>query len=111
MDRISIANKVKQQILKYIKENIRDKFPQIVDDMLLKHGTVFYMNGYDGSEFDFYVNNRTCEFVSFYRKPTRRFFDVYVSCNGIITGFAYLEEGHGEAIHLEPRHIGEKEAK
>lgn len=105
MDRISIANKVKQQILKYIKENIRDRFPQIVDDMLLKHGTVFYMNGYDGSEFDFYVNNRTCEFVSFYRKPTRRFFDVYVSCNGIIRGRVYLDVGDDVGIAVEQGYV------
>lgn len=73
--------------------------------MLLKHGTVFYMNGYDGSEFDFYVNNRTCEFVSFYRKPTRRFFDVYVSCNGIFRGRVYLDVGDDVGIAVEQWYV------
>lgn len=39
------------------------------------------------------------------------FFKVYVIRDGKITGFAYLEEGHGEAIHLEPKHVGAEEAK
>jgi hypothetical protein len=69
------------------------------------------MNANDGTGFDFSMNDRTCEFMSFYKSSTYGFFKVYVTRDGKITGFAYLEEGHGEAIHLEPRHIGEKEAK
>lgn len=92
MDRISIANKVKQQILKYNKDNIRDRFPKITDDMLLENGVVYYMNGNDGTCFDFEMNDRTCEFMSFYKSSNYGFFKIFVSRDGLIDGYAYLEK-------------------
>lgn len=108
---MSTANIVKQQVLDYIKENIRNRFPEITDDMLIENGTVYYMNGNDGTKFDFDMNDRTCEFMSFYKSSNYGFFKVYVTRSGVIDGYAYLEEGHGEAIRLEPKHVGAEEAK
>lgn len=108
---MSTADRVKRQVLDYIKSSIRDRFPEITDSMLTENGTIFYMNGNDGTKFDFDMNDRTCEFMSFYKSSNYGFFKVYVTRDGKITGFAYLEEGHGEAIHLEPKNVGEKEAK
>lgn len=108
---MSTADRVKQQVLDYIRDNIRDRFPEIKDDMLIENGVVYYMNGNDGTSFDFAMNDRTCEFMSFYKSSNYGFFKVYVTRDGKITGFAYLEEGYGEAIHLEPKNVGEKEAK
>lgn len=108
---MSTANRVKQQVLDYIRDNIRDRFPEITDDMLLENGVVYYMNGNDGTGFDFNVNDRTCEFMSFYNSSDYGFFKVYVTRSGLIYGYAYLEDGHGEAIRLEPKHVGEEEAK
>lgn len=79
--------------------------------MLIENGTVFYMNGNDGTGFDFDMNDRTCEFISFYKSSNYGFFKVYVTRSGLIDGYAYLEEGHGEAIRLEPTHVGAEEAK
>lgn len=108
---MSTANVVKQQVLDYIKENIRNRFPEITDDMLIENGTIYYMNGNDGTNFDFDMNDRTCEFMSFYKSSDYGFFKVYVTRSGVIDGYAYLEEGHGEAIRLEPKHVGAEEAK
>lgn len=108
---MSTADRVKQQVLDYIKENVRDRFPEIKDDMLIENGVVYYMNGNDGTGFDFDMNDRTCEFMSFYKSTDYGLFKVYVTCDGKITGFAYLEEGHGEAIRLAPKHVGAEEAK
>lgn len=79
--------------------------------MLIENGTVFYMNGNDGTGFDFSMNDRTCELMSFYKSSNYGFFKIFVTRSGLIDGYAYLEEGHGEAIHLEPKNVGEKEAK
>lgn len=98
-------------MLDYIKSNIRDRFPEITDDMLIENGTVFYMNGNDGTGFDFSMNDRTCELMSFYKSSNYGFFKIFVTRSGLIDGYAYLEEEHGEAIHLEPKNVGEKEAK
>lgn len=108
---MSTANRVKQQVLDYIKSSIRDRFPEITDSMLIENGTIFYMNGNDGTNFDFDMNDRTCEFMSFYKSSNYGFFKVYVTRSGLIDGYAYLEEGHGEAIRLEPKHVGAEEAK
>lgn len=108
---MTTADRVKQQVLDYIKSNIRDRFPEIKDDMLIENGTVFYMNGNDGTGFDFSMNDRTCEFMSFYKSAEYGFFKIFVTRSGLIDGYAYLEDGHGEAIRLEPKHVGEKEAK
>ena len=108
---MSTADRVKQQVLDYIKSSIRDRFPEITDSMLIENGTIFYMNGNDGTNFDFDMNDRTCEFMSFYKSSNYGFFKVYVTRSGLIDGYAYLEEGHGEAIRLEPKHVGAEEAK
>lgn len=108
---MSTAERVKQQVLNYIRENIRDRFPEITDDMLLENGVVYYMNGNDGTCFDFEMNDRTCEFMSFYKSSNYGFFKIFVTRDGLIDGYAYLEEGYGESIRLEPEHVGEKEAK
>lgn len=108
---MSTANNVKQQVLTYIRENIRERFPEITDDMLIENGVVYYMNGNDGTGFDFDMNDRTCEFMSFYKSSNYGFFKVYVTRSGLIDGYAYLEDGHGEAIRLEPKHVGAEEAK
>lgn len=49
------------------------------------------MNANDGTNFDFGMNDRTCEFMSFYKSSNYGFF--------------------GEAIRLEPKHVGAEEAK
>lgn len=108
---MSTADRVKQQVLDYIKSSIRDRFSEITDSMLIENGTIFYMNGNDGTNFDFDMNDRTCEFMSFYKSSNYGFFKVYVTRSGVIDGYAYLEEGHGEAIRLEPKHVGAEEAK
>lgn len=108
---MSTADRVKQQVLDYIKSSIRDRFSEITDSMLIENGTIFYMNGNDGTNFDFDMNDRTCEFMSFYKSSNYGFFKIFVTRSGLIDGYAYLEEGHGEAIHLEPKNVGEKEAK
>lgn len=38
---MSTADRVKQQVLNYIRENIRDRFPEVTDSMLIDNGTVF----------------------------------------------------------------------
>lgn len=108
---MSTADNVKQQILNYIRENIRDRFPEVTDSMLLDNGTIFYMNANDGTMFDFSMNDRTCDFMSFYKSSNYGFFKIFVTRSGLIDGYAYLEEGHGEAIRLEPKHVGAEEAK
>ena len=40
---MSTADRVKQQVLDYIRGNIRDRFPEITDSMLLDNGAIYDM--------------------------------------------------------------------
>lgn len=59
----TIINKV----IEYIKK-AREMLPEVTDDMLYGNGAIYYMNGNDGTAFDWEANDRCCEFYMFYRK-------------------------------------------
>jgi len=59
-------NKILKEIQKIIADSIRENLPSVTPDMLEKQGTVFYMNGNNGTEFDWYVNERLSNFMVFY---------------------------------------------
>ena len=44
----------------------REMYPNITNDMLDSNGAIYYMNGNDGTDFDWNVNDRLCEFYVFH---------------------------------------------
>ena len=93
------GNRIKEQILRYI-DNVREKYPQVTDEMLCGEGVVYYMNGNDGTEFDWNWNDRCCEFFQFYKETELGFIKVYVNSDDTLSGYVWLDNGYGEAIHL-----------
>lgn len=57
---IQITKEV-EKVINFINE-CRKEFPDVKDSDLEKGGAIFYMNGNDGTDFDWEVNNRLCEF-------------------------------------------------
>ena len=58
-----------QHIIEKIKTvfaDIREKYPLITDEDLCSKGAIFYMNGNDGTAFDWGVNGRCCEFYMYH---------------------------------------------
>ncbi len=49
-----------------IAENLKEYLPNVDKGNLEENGTVYYMNGKNGTEFDWYVNNRISDFMVFY---------------------------------------------
>ena len=96
-----------ERIIKNIKEYIahaRKRFPEITDDMLYTEDTtefIFYMNGNDGTHFDYFVNSRLCEFCVFYKETGMGFIKVFVNANDPVTGYIYPDNGEGDAITLD----------
>lgn len=45
----------------------RSMYPNITDEMLYSNGAIHYMNGNDGTEFDWRLNGRLCEFYIFHK--------------------------------------------
>lgn len=87
----------------------RKLVPEIGDEKLLSEGQkelIFYMNGNDGTEFDFVENGRVCEFMMFYKSTGMGFIKVYISREGIIYGFIYNEDtklSQEPMMKLEPK--------
>lgn len=74
-------------------------------------GKIFYRNSNDGTQFDWEENDRTCEFMSFYKSTDMGVFRVWVQEDGYITGFLYPDQGKGVPIELDPEFIGRDEAE
>lgn len=90
----------------------RNKYmPDVKDEELCDYGAFYYMNGNDGTDFDWNCNGRVCEIMQFYKTTELGLLKVYPHADGYIYGYIYGDEGRGEAIVIEPEYIGEKKAK
>ena len=103
-----------QEIIEKIKAvfaEIRAKYPQIKDEDLFGGGAIFYMNGNDGTDFDWNANGRCCEFYM-YHKNEIGFIKLYVEVGDAYTAYVYpngemsaAEEtkgrlGEGDSLYL-----------
>lgn len=59
-------DKIITEIKKIINENIKEYLPKVTSDDLEEGGMIYYMNANNGTEFDWYVNDRICNFMVFY---------------------------------------------
>lgn len=78
--------------IKRIFEKYRKMCPGITDDMLLDSGAIYYMNGNDGTDFDWRYNGRLCEFCIYFKNEIG-FIKVFVNCNNKIDVFIYRNAG------------------
>lgn len=70
----------------------RKMYPDITDDMLDSNGAIFYMNGNDGTSFDWNVNERLCEFYIFH-KNEMGFIKSFINKNNTIEMYIYENGG------------------
>lgn len=80
-----------QQIIEKIKEvfaDIRKKYPQITDTDLLDNGAIYYMNGNDGTDFDWNANQNTSEFYMYHNNEIG-FIKLYVNVGDTYTAYVY----------------------
>ncbi len=59
-------NRILNEIKEIIKHNINEYLPDVKQSDLEENGTVYYMNGANGTEFDWYVNEHLPGFMVFY---------------------------------------------
>lgn len=59
-------NKILIKINNIIDENLNKYLPKIDKIDLEENGKIYYMNGKNGTEFDWYVNNKISDFMVFY---------------------------------------------
>lgn len=104
-------NKELLTVIGYIETQIKKHYPTITNEELCDNGAIYYMNGNDGTDFDWDCNNRVCEFMKFYKSTEYGLIKIFVSRKGKIDGYLYKEEGKGKAIELEPIYITESQAR
>ena len=59
-------NKILEEIKRIIRENIQEVLPEVKPEDLEENGKIYYMNGQNGTEFDYYVNGNVSPFMVFY---------------------------------------------
>lgn len=79
------------KVIDYIYEAMKLR-PQYTKDMLYTEDSdsvIFYMNGNDGTDFDWDCNGRACEFMVFFKETEMGFIKVCVNSDDTITGWLY----------------------
>lgn len=108
------SNELIQKVRDYFA-TARRLMPEVTDDMLCDEGDgekIYYMNGNDGTYFDWNANGRLCEFFMFYKSTEMGFIKVFVNSNDTMTGYMFKEEySYGdEPIELEPVRLNKEDA-
>ena len=84
-------------ILKKISNVIEDKIKELPDvkkEDLEENGKIYYMNGNDGTDFDWFVNDRLCEFMCFYEENKQGAIKVNLMKSGVLEVFLYKDKGN-----------------
>ena len=106
---MTTAERVMAAVVEYFEEAM-SKHPEITKDQLDAQGAIYYMNGNDGTDFDWGCNDRVCEFYVFHTNEMG-YIKVFVDKNGVMDGYIYLDEGRAKGIHLEARKLDEDDVK
>lgn len=71
----------------------RQIYPEITNDMLDTNGAIHYMNGNDGTDFDWSCNDRLCEFYVFHESEMG-YIKVCVNKDNTINIYIYKDGGY-----------------
>ena len=80
-----------QQIIEKIKgvfAEIRERYQFVTDEDLLENGAIYYMNGNDGTDFDWNANDHTSEFYMYHENEIG-FIKLYVNKGDTYIAYVY----------------------
>ena len=95
-------HKVLSEIKEIINKNISEYLPDVQSGDLEENGNVYYMNGKNGTEFDWYVNEHISDFMVFYNDETNLGavkFTLYI--DGKILIYIYGDKGNSVVQKIE----------
>lgn len=97
-------NKIFTQVEKYMLETLKANLPDVSTRDLEKDGAIFYMNGQNGTAFDWYVNDRLSNFFIFYNdKENLGAVKGMLYKNGVLNVYTYGSKGHDKPVETECR--------
>lgn len=95
-------NNILIKISKHIKNNLETFLPEIKLSDLEENGKIYYMNGDDGTIFDWGLNERLCEFMVFYDDKTNLgAVKTLVYSNGKIITYLYKNKTNSPFKEIE----------
>lgn len=88
-------NRILNEIKEIIKKNINEYLPEVKPSDLEENGTVYYMNGKNGTEFDWYVNEHLPSFMVFYNdEQNLGAAKLLIYVNGKVVLYLYEDKGN-----------------
>lgn len=88
-------NRILNEIKEIIKKNINEYLPEVKPSNLEENGTVYYMNGKNGTEFDWYVNEHLPSFMVFYNdEQNLGAAKLLIYANGKVVLYLYEDKGN-----------------
>ncbi len=88
-------NRILNEIKEIIKKNINEYLPEVKPSDLEENGTVCYMNGKNGTEFDWYVNEHLPSFMVFYNdEQNLGAAKLLIYANGKVVLYLYEDKGN-----------------
>ena len=90
-------NKILVQVDKYMHDALESVLPQVGKEHLEDNGAVFYMNGKNGTAFDWYVNEHfPCFFIFYNDSENLGAVKATLYCDGRLSVYVYGDNGHAE---------------
>ena len=97
-------NKILVQVDKYMHEALENKLPEVGVSELEDDGAVFYMNGKNGTVFDWYVNEHfPCFFIFYGDRENLGAVKATLYTDGNLSVYVYDDKGHAEPEELNYR--------
>ena len=98
-------NTILKQTEIYMRECLGNELPDLKPKDLEKDGAIFYMNGKNGTAFDWFVNGHFPDFYIFYNdKENLGAAKAMLYSNSDLTIYIYGDKGHAEPVCFE-KHI------
>lgn len=89
-----IMDEILNEIKRLINEKCETYLPHVKPEALEENGAVYYMNGKNGTEFDWYVNGKISDFFVFYNdEDNLGAVKLTLYCNGGVLIYVYDESG------------------
>lgn len=94
-----MSNKIITQVEKIMREELAAKLPDVRMSDLEDEGAIFYMNGKNGTAFDWYVNEHfPCFFMFYNDKENLGAVKATLYDDGYLTTYVYGDKGHADPV-------------
>ncbi len=95
-------NRIIEQVERCMRESLKKALPDVKESNLEKDGAVFYMNGKNGTAFDWFVNEHFPDFFIFYGdKENLGAVKAMLYTDGVLSIYVYGDKGHADPICSE----------